>query len=363
MKKILITGLNKAQITKDYFTGQQLKIVPSHYSLIRGLEDMGYEVEQRYVALGEEKQDYEQVIIYLHSPASFCQNLYQGLYALSIYPDAILAFDDWQVDQIYNNLSKFAEDLVNKPDDYCFRQFLLDQQFVKYDLETYKNYKQVYIDAVNIIMNNNNKFLISAFAGGDISQLGIKSNRIFTFNPNPYHFNRTPENDFLSGENSLFDSAEPIKPEYKKLEWNFASLMQNKTKKWLKQQNINWPVNMYGQMKGEEKNERLTEDKMCRVYHEQWGCLMPGYFHEKSGWWRARPLQVADAGSILVGNSSELEIFYKDKELSSHKASDIEAMDLQQLINTARRQREALYDNHPLDKRVMQNELERIFNA
>lgn len=362
MKKVLITGMNKAQTTKDYFLGQHLKIVPSHYALIRCLEDMGYEVEQRYVALGEEKKDYDHVIVYLHSPASFCQNLYQGLYTLSLYPDAILAFDDWQVDQIYGNLVKFRDDLIEKPDDYCFRQFLLDQQYIKYDLEEYKKYRQVYIDSVNLIMNNNSKFLISAFAGGDISQLGIKSNRIFTFNPNPYHYNRTPQNDFLGEKKSLFDDG-IVEPANKLREWNFASLMQNKTKKWLKQQNISWPINMYGQMKGEEKNERLTEDKMCRVYHEQWGCLMPGYFHNKSGWWRARPLQVADAGSILIGDKEELNILYRDETLSSYKASDIEQMDLSQLIQTAKNQRDALYSIHPLNKNVTQQELETIFNA
>lgn len=362
MKKVLITGLNKAQCTKDYFKSQQLKIVPSHYSLIRCLEDMGYNVEQRCVELGESVQDYEHVIIYMHSPNSFCQNLYQGLYSLSIYPNAILAFDDWQIDQIYNGLNKFKSDLINRSDDYCFREFLLDQQMTKYDIETYKKYKQSYIDGIKIIIENNNRFLISAFAGGNISQLNIKSNRIFTFNPNPYHYNRTPENNFLSGNNSLFND-DLIIPENKKLEWNFASLMQAKTKKWLKQQNVNWPLNMYGQMKGEEKNERLTEDKMCRVYHEQWGCLMPGYFHNQSGWWRARPLQVADAGSILIGDNKELYILYRDKELSSYKASDIESMDLQQLIDVAKKQKEALYDNHPLNKSVTQNELEKVING
>ena len=36
--KILITGMNKNQTTKDFYLRQQLKVVPSHYSLIRCLE-------------------------------------------------------------------------------------------------------------------------------------------------------------------------------------------------------------------------------------------------------------------------------------------------------------------------------------
>ena len=51
--KILITGMNKNQTTKDFYLRQQLKVVPSHYSLIRCLEDMGHDVEQRLVKIGE----------------------------------------------------------------------------------------------------------------------------------------------------------------------------------------------------------------------------------------------------------------------------------------------------------------------
>ena len=45
--KILITGMNKNQCTEDFYLRQQLQVVPSHYSLLRCLRDMNYEVEQR----------------------------------------------------------------------------------------------------------------------------------------------------------------------------------------------------------------------------------------------------------------------------------------------------------------------------
>jgi hypothetical protein len=38
-------------------------------------------------------------------------------------------------------------------------------------------------------------------------------------------------------------------------------------------------------------------------------------------------------------------------------------MDLSQLKATAQAQRDALYDNHPLDKMVQQQELKRILEA
>lgn len=361
-KRILITGMNKGQITKDFFLNQHLKIAASHYSLIRCLEDMDYDVEQRAVLFEETSLDqYEEVFFYIHSPTSFCQNLYLGLYTISLRPNAILAFDDWQIDQIYSGIERIKQELED-PNSNVFRQYLLDQQHIKYDVSVYEKYRSKMIDGANILLNNDSRFLISAFSGGDISLLGLKK-KIFTFNPNPYHYNRTPENNFLTHKQSLFRE-EITKNEDKKLEWNFASLMQNKTKKWLKNQNIkNWPINMYGQLKGEEKNERLTEDEMCRVYHQQWGCLMPGYFHAGSGWWRARGLQCADAGSILIGDKKELFVYYNDIYLCNKTAYDIEQMDLSQLINFAKLQKEAIYDNHPLDKNITRNEIRKIMES
>ena len=49
--KILVTGMNKNQVTESFYLNQQLKVVPSHYSLLRCLRGMGHEVEQRYVKI------------------------------------------------------------------------------------------------------------------------------------------------------------------------------------------------------------------------------------------------------------------------------------------------------------------------
>lgn len=360
MKKILITGMNSLQCKKDHFLNQQLKVVPSHYSVIRCLEDMGYEVEQRIVELGEDISGYDDVIIYMHSPQSFCQNLYTGLYAASVRPDAILAFDDWQVNQIQGSmrgmLACFKED-----NDNAFRDYLLDLQNIKYSVEELNKYRSSYIEGSEIMLSNSNRLLISAFAGGDVSllNLGWKEDRVYTFNPNPYHYNRTPENNFLSGKVSIF--GEYVEPENKKKEWNFASLVQKKTKKWLDSHEITWKINMYGQKSGPDKNERVTEDKMCRIYTEQWGCLMPGYFHAGSGWWRARPLQVADAESILLCDDKEAAVY--GEAYVGLKAGDVEKMDTDQLSALAKAQRECLYDNHPLDKEVTKKELSMILEA
>ncbi len=359
---ILITGMNTLQTNKDHFLKQQLKVAPSHYSLIRCLEDMGHNVEQRAVLLGETLNEYDEVIFFMHSPQSFCQNLYLGLYALSQRPDAILAFDDWQVDQIYGGIGGIAK-AFKANDETAYRDYILEMQNVKYSRSEYMKYNSCYSMACDIILNKNNRLLISAFSGGDLGllNLGWQEDRVFSYNPNAYHYNRTPGNDFLSGVHSLFGSY--VEPEEKLKQWNFASLVQKKTAKWLKNQNITWNLTMYGQKSGPDKNERLTEDKMCAVFARDWGCLMPGYKHQGSGWWRARPLQVADAGSILIGDYPEMNVLYRDNEISKIKASDIEQMELTQLEKFAKMQHDCLYDIHPLDKFIQQTDLNRVLHA
>ena len=365
-KKILITGMNKLQCTKDFFLSQQLQVVPSHYSLIRCLEDMGYEVEQRPVQLGENLDHYDEVIVYIHSIQAFCQFLWAGLYAVHARPNCIIAFDDWQFKQIYSTIETYKEKLI-EGDEGVFRQYLFDLWQGKEDPETVASYREQYINACNIITSKENRLLVSAFAGGDLStlDLGWKEENVYQYNPNPYHLNRRADNGYGTGSISLDNFFGDDIPE-KEMKWNFASLVQEKTRKWLKAQQPDdwkWEIVYYGAKRGKYKSERKTEPEMVKVFEQQWGCLMPGYFHAGSGWWRARPLQVADAGSIIIGDKPEMMVYYQDDALAGLKVQDVEAMDATQLAATAKAQRDALYDNHPLDKQIQQVEIERVLSS
>lgn len=364
-KKILITGMNAAQCKRDYFLGQELKITSSQYAVIRCLEDMGFEVEQRAVSLGEDLSHYDEVIVYMHSIQAFCQRMWGGLYAIAARPNAILAFDDWQVDQIFSSFINYLDDLRDN-ESKAFRQYLFDLYQGKEDAKTVKSYKNSYIEACETVLRRNNRLLICAYNGGDLSllNLGWNQSRIFAFNPNPYLNNRRPDNNFGEPTNIMTFVANSVKPEDKLCEWNFASLVQNKTRKWLKSQNFEswkWPIRYYGQRRGENKQERLTESEMCRVFMNMWGCVMPGYFHSGSGWWRVRVLQVADAGSILLCDSKEGAIF--GEAYVGLRAQDIELMDVTQLNNLAKSQKECLYDNHPLNKEITRNKLMTVMEA
>lgn len=355
--KILVTGMNKLQCTPDGYLNQQLKVVPSHYSLIRCLADMGHEVEQREVTLGEDLSSYDEVIAYIHNPSGFAGYVYQLLYTISQKPNCILAFDDWQTHGIFDGVMKLKNDL--------FRKYIVDSG--KNLPENFKDWEPQYREAIDIIEAKQNRMLISAFAGGDLTTIveGYEPSKLFSYNPNPYHLNRKPADSF---------DDEKVKA------MNFAGLIQDKTKKWLRKEGIlvkergkdeyvnpaleenGWSFKQYGSRK--DGQDRVTEDVMVNIYGNQWVALMAGYDKiNVSGWWRARPLQVADAGSILIGDPDEMFIYYQDRELASIKATDLLSKSVIELEDIARRQREAIYKNHPLDKEVQRAELNKCLNS
>ena len=336
--KILITGMNKQQCTENFYKGSQLKIIPSHVSLIACLRDMGHTVEQRVVTIGEDLSSYDKIICYIHNPSGFAGFVYNALWLIRNY-DCILAFDDWQTDNIYKGLMALEDP------EKMFRPYVMDShKHVPTDVR--EKYGDDLFEALNMIQKKNHKMLVSAFAGGKLSLLiDYPEELLFSFNPNPYHIN------LQSSFNSLFDDKAKV--------FNYAGLIQDKTKKWIKEQNIgDWELKKYGSRK--DGQDRVIEPEMVDIYGSQWGVLMPGYFHAGSGWWRARPLQVADAGSILIGDFKEMVIYYDDDELASLKAHDLTMMNDKQLEDIAEAQKKAIYTTHPLDKAVQQEELRRV---
>ena len=340
---ILITGMNTNQCTEDFYLRQQLKVVPSHYSLLRCLRDMGHQVEQRAVEIGEDLAKYDEVFVYIHNPSGFAGYVYNALYAISQRPNCILLMDDWQTDSIYEGLLALEEG-----DHKLFRPYVVDSQTKLPD--NFMQYADCYRDALAIIRGKTNRMLLSAFAYGDLTKLiSYPTDKLYSYNPNPYHLNRQADAAVL--------------PQDKRREMSFASLVQGKTKKWLKAQKVpaDFEIKFYGSRK--DGQDRLTEDQMVNTYAQQWVALMPGYFHTGSGWWRARPLQCADAGTIVIGDYDEMMNLYGNEALARLKASDLEGRDHIELASIAKAQRDALYQKHPLDKQVQQDELNKVLNA
>lgn len=388
MKKptILITGFNKNQCTRQFYLRQQLKVVPSHYSLYNCLTDMGYEVHQRQVTLGEDLSMYDEVIVFIAGPRQLvATTVYEGLYTIAKHPNCILAFDDWQVPDLFKGVAK-CDGAPNE----LFAQFILDVN--KKTLEDVKPFETHFMTALNIITSMQNRMLISAFQTGHVKdpenygpallfdKINYPRDRLFVYNPNPYHRNRKPgdlshdgkENPHFTSSPFVMESEEPV---VKQRRFNFASLVQSKTQKWLKKQGYtgnpkndeegtigSWPVDLYGSKA--ETQKRLTEDEMCKIFQRDWACLMPGYEHAGSGWWRARPLQACDAGCILIGERKELAVYYGTGfPFLDLKASDlIDATD-DDLNEILMAQQAALHLHHPLDKAVQRAEITAILEA
>jgi hypothetical protein len=303
---------------------------------------MGHTVDQRPVKIGENLDEYDEVIVFIHNPSGFAGFVYNALWAISQKPNCILAFDDWQVDSIYSGLLSLQDK------EKLFRKYVKDgHAFIPEDIETYSD---VLISSIEKVESKTNRMLISAFAGGDLSLLiDYPKELLFSYNPNPYHLNRKPEQVA-----SLFDD-DPVKERV----FNFAGLVQDKTKKWLKAEGVDkhsWPLKQYGSRK--DGQDRVTEDVMVNIYSQQWGILMPGYFHAGSGWWRARPLQVADAGSILIGEPKEMILYYGEEHLANIKAKDLIDLSDDDLVELAAQQKRAIYKLHPLDKSVQRMEID-----
>jgi hypothetical protein len=384
--KILITGFNANQCTRKFYLRQQLKVVPAHYSLFNALADMGHEVEQRKVEIGEDLSGYDEVIVYIAGPRQLvATTVFNGLWAISQRPDCILGVDDWQAPDLFKGIEK------------CQKWEELSADFIlgvnKMTLDEVKVHREAYLQAVNAVVARKNRMLVCAFdtAHLDAAAYGphllfdaveYPRDRIFTFNPNPYHRNRKPGDLFHEGLEDPFWDGTQSKPTTllegmgaKERRFNFASLVQSKTQKWLKKQGYTgnpkndeegdiggWAVDLYGSKA--ETQKRLTEDQMCQVIARDWGCLMPGYDHAGSGWWRARPLQCADAGSILLGEEKELRVYYGDDyQMYGLKAIDLVDASVSELAEIAMHQYINLYATHPLDKAVQRQELATVLGA
>lgn len=383
--KILITGFNKNQCTRKFYLRQQLKVVPSHYSLWNCLTDMGHEVDQRQVELGEDLSMYDEIIVFIAGPRQLvATTVFEGLYAISQKPDCILAFDDWQVPDLFKGVAK-----CDGNRDELFAQFILDVN--KKTLEDVEPYEFNFMAALDTITSMKNRMLISAFRTEHVKdaenygphllfdKINYPRHRLFVYNPNPYHRNRTWNDEgHVGAEDPTFEpsplgiSCSPLPN--KERRFNFASLVQSKTQKWLKKQGYkmgaddesgfigSWPVDLYGSKA--ETQKRLTEDAMVQIITRDWGCLMPGYEHAGSGWWRARPLQCADAGSILLGEDKELRVYYGNiYPYFGLKAADLVNATDNELAEIARTQRELLYLHHPLDKGTQRAELTAVLEA
>lgn len=302
--KILITGMNKLQTVENHHENQQLKVVVAHYSLLHGLRDAGHEVVMKKVEFGEELDDYDKVIVFLHSPTGFGCFPYEALYALWKRPDALLAFDDWQVKGILNSILDLQFDL-----------------FRRYEGTEAYDWDEQCQSALSSIRRGDRTIMVPTYPDGDLTLLApMWKGRWARWCPDPYH-------------QHIRHSWTEIQ---KIRKWNFVSLVQSKTSRWLRDYDcLDWHIDKFGSRK--DGQPRMEESDLIKtVYSTYWGSLLPGYYHSGSGWWRCRIRQVLDHGGILAGDEDELDVIVG----SHYSAAAVEQFNDSQLKDYAQSQYE-----------------------
>lgn len=321
----------------------EIGLCPAHYSMVKSLEAQGWLVDQRAVTAGEDLSQYDKVIVFLMHISPFNSYIYGALWAISQRPDVLFAIEDWQspknINTWKNNIDKVLDSITN---DYYINNVVKEKQLKD-------SWKPAFREALETISVMDRPITLPAHLGGNYKMLfpEWKEEKLFSWYAPPYNLQRT-------AAVKLFD-------EPKQKVFNFAGLIQTETEKWFKKttEGATWEVKQYG---SKSKNQvRLKEEDMVSTFADQWGILMPGYWHAGSGWWRGRPQQVADVGSILICDDKEGAIFGQPYVGLTCKI--IEQMDDSQLEKLAADQKESYYDTQPMNKSITDQQLEEYLNA
>ena len=303
---------------------------------------MGHTVDQRPVTAGEDVSKYDKVIVFLMHISPFNTYMYGALWTISQRSDVLLAIEDWQSPKNINTWSRDVDKtLASITNDYYVNNVVYEKKLDPDWLPAFK-------DAMETIVSGERPITLPAHLGGDYKMLFPE------WNENQIHSWYAPA--FTLHRNagvSLFD-------EPKQKVFNFAGLIQSETEKWFNRvtENATWEIKQYGSKKKNQK--RLTEQEMVSTFNDHWGILMAGYWHAGSGWWRARPQQTADVGSILICEDKEGALFGEPYVGLTCKM--LEDMDESQLEKLAKDQHDSYYDHQPMDAYITIQQVENYIN-
>lgn len=341
MKKMLVTGFTRAACTRNFHEKSQIGLCTAHYSFVECLEDMGWQVDQRPVTAGEDLSGYDKVVVFMMHVSPYNTYMYGALWAIAQRPDAYLAIEDWQSPKNINTWSKDIDKVLESiTNDYYINNVVAEKQLKP-------EWKSAFRDALSTIASGTRPVTLPAHLGGDFKMLfpNWVDSEVHSWYAPAYTLHRVPAP-------SLFD-------EPKQRIFNFAGLIQSETEKWFNNvtKGATWQIMQYGSKT--KKQKRLTEQEMVSVFKDQWGILMAGYWHAGSGWWRARPQQTADVGSIMICEDKEGAIF--GEPYVGLTCAKLEAMTDAELEKLAKDQKEAYYSSQPMDKSITRKQIEAYF--
>lgn len=278
--KALLTGSTAMQVGSDR---TELKIIPTAAAWPKALEDLGYDVEWRAVTPGEDISGYATVISILNAPNKLGATYFYGaLYTLLRRPDAIIALDDWQIEDIQSGIETFARSRE--------RAFNL-----RGDVVPEEHRDRLFGGLLEMAEGNWRWPVIFPYLGnGDLSLIKVPG-RLVPIDPTPYA-PRYPK-----------DVSDPKRVK----RWIHASL-HTKTVP-----TTGWPLIELGPQNrgkggtgpaGEGAKPRMPEAELVDLYTRSWGVIAPPHPHAGSGWWSSRFFRAADAGAIVSATEATAKV-------------------------------------------------------
>jgi len=291
--KILVTGMGAKQVNSDR---SPLKIMTNCGTLVDVLREQGHEVDWRHVIPGDSTIDrYDKVICFL-APllALTSRHAYGVLWTLARRPDAIHAFDDWQLRQIALNAKSVLKYDEKNGCIRVFKEFL--PRSGRLEAKVYENEILEQVEALT--RPTTRRAVLPMFKGGDPVKLGIQPHGSYClYDPSPLWVQRYGE---------VAARARKEQGEVERADrWIHASLLNKQP--WIEKQGFTWDVDCYGNFK--LKQPRVDEEEIVKLCCSARGFISSPHSPVYHGWWRVRHIIAHVTESIMYGQLSELKFF------------------------------------------------------
>ena len=291
--KILVSGATGIQVGREPI----MNYVSFHPLFVKILRELGHEVDNRPVVIGEDLSKYDRLVIASAPIASMgARWTYSALWAMSWWDRVPVGslIDDWDARPIGSSIRIAASGAWNR----LFRTLETEMvpRFDKEWVEEEEN-QAVLKKTVRRLRRDYPQTIAPFFKWGDnpaaiFGSAPLPFREIAAVDPSPIQTNFT---------------IEPVADSEKKRQWIMATLRDWSW--WYDPLKLEWPIINFGHLKS--KQPRIDESQVVKQYAESWGVLVPKYPHAGHGWWRTRVVFAALAGAISMADRRD---FIADKE-------------------------------------------------
>lgn len=266
-------------------------------AVAESLRTLGFHVDWRPVIPGEDLSEYHKVVAYMAPPTAMSAMwIYGFLWTVYARKDAMLGADDWQM----TGMHKAFKQMAIEPYKALWGRLERPGQ------DEGAAFQDELLEAIDELAKEtwSRTLLAPIMVGGDPEKLKLPVSQYATFDPSGFW-----KLKYAVASLKMLSGAEK--------KWTFASLLRKD--KWLKEQQLTWPVEYFGNRS--LKQPRVSELEILQRYKINIGTLSPSHDLRGCGWWRARYVLSAMAGSVLAGDPAELLVL---GQMYNHTPKEIE---------------------------------------